>query len=149
MLPSVQARVNDQIQRTKNYGIWQIGTYRVLMWSAGANIAIHHPLLGVGVGNHGALMEYYDPFGVIKLGLFEGTKPAHNMYISVAADNGFPALIIFIWLIGYVLKETNILNKIDDEQKYLVNSVLFSLVCYLIQNIFLDGWRGKYLSVLS
>ncbi len=147
-LPVMQTRIEDQVQRTKNYGVWQLGSYRVLTWTAGSNIIIHHPIFGVGIGNHAFLTKEYDIFQVIKFGLDADTKPAHNMYISFAADNGIPALIVLLLLIIYVIKNLRVLEKKYLSDKVLFNSILSALICYLIQNVFLDGWRGKYLWLL-
>ena len=146
-VPAVQRRLGEQVSEAK-YGIWRLGSDRVLTWSAGTNLVLHYPFKGVGIGNHGLLLPQYDIFNVRNKDDKTFVQVAHNMYISFAADNGIPTLIVFLCIIGFVFRRLRKINRLNLPDKFIINSVLSSLFCYLIQNIFLDGWRGKYLWVL-
>ncbi|NTV70746.1 MAG: VanZ family protein [Azonexaceae bacterium] len=64
---------------------------RYELWSGGIEMAFDHPILGVGPGNYANLIGIYQ-IGKSKL-------PAHNSFISVAAEAGFFALALFLTLI--------------------------------------------------
>jgi len=58
---------------------------RLRLWSIGMTAAWTHPLTGVGAGNFGLLTAGREDFVV-----------AHNTYIEVAAELGFPGLFAFL-----------------------------------------------------
>jgi O-antigen ligase len=61
----------------------------------GLQIAESHPVLGVGIGCYGEANARYAP----QL----GARDAHNSYVSVAAEMGFPGLLLWLGLVGSVL----------------------------------------------
>ncbi len=64
-------------------------------WAAGWAIATSHPLLGVGVRNSNLFTRN---FGADRQG-----RTIHSQYIQIAADAGFPALILYIFIVGLAL----------------------------------------------
>jgi len=68
---------------------------RSTLVSKGAKIAVHHPVLGVGVG--GFKRAYAD------LAHLKGKEPkaaaSHTTPITVAAEEGLPGLLLFAWLV--------------------------------------------------
>lgn len=64
---------------------------RYELWSGGIEMALDHPILGVGPGN------YANWIGVYQIG--KSRLPAHNSFISVAAEAGLIALTLFVLLI--------------------------------------------------
>ena len=63
----------------------------------GLHIAASHPVLGVGIGCYRDANARYAP----QL----GERDAHNTYISLAAEMGFPGLLLWLGLVGSVLKQ--------------------------------------------
>jgi putative inorganic carbon (hco3(-)) transporter len=61
----------------------------------GLHIAASHPVLGVGIGGYREANGSYAP----KL----GKKDAHNTYLGLAAEMGFPGLLLWLGLVGSVL----------------------------------------------
>ena len=65
---------------------------RLAAWSGAAQLAVEHPLVGVGPGNFGSY--FFDvterPSGTLLL------TQVHNTYLDVAAELGVIALVIFI-----------------------------------------------------
>jgi len=61
----------------------------------GLHIAASHPILGVGIGCYREANARYAP----KL----GERDAHNTYVRVAAEMGFPGLFLWLGLVGSVL----------------------------------------------
>jgi len=71
---------------------------RVHMKTNCYNMIKNNPLLGVGFGNYTEASKYYDNTGVIGVSM-EFPWPVHNEYLLIAAEQGIPALIIFIFLL--------------------------------------------------
>ena len=65
---------------------------RVGIWKATLKSAIHHPLLGVGVGNFPSILKL-NP-SAIKAG-----ASAHNIYLNFLAETGIFGLLIFLFII--------------------------------------------------
>jgi putative inorganic carbon (HCO3(-)) transporter len=61
----------------------------------GLRIAASHPILGVGIGGYREANMRYAP----RL----GERDAHNTYVSLAAEIGFPGLLLWLGLVGSVL----------------------------------------------
>ena len=69
---------------------------RSTLISTGIKVSLHHPVLGVGVG--GFKRAYAE------LAHLKGKEPkaaaSHTTPITVAAETGFPGLVLFLWLVG-------------------------------------------------
>jgi O-antigen ligase len=72
---------------------------RSTLVSKGVKVAIHHPVLGVGVG--GFRRAYAD------LAHLHGKEPkaaaSHTTPVTVAAETGLPGLVLFAWLVAVAL----------------------------------------------
>jgi O-antigen ligase len=79
------------------YDQWAAGSARQRfdILKTGLNIAASHPVLGVGIGCYREANARYAP----QL----GERDAHNTYVSVAAEMGFPGLLLWLGLVGSVL----------------------------------------------
>ncbi|MFZ0868411.1 MAG: O-antigen ligase family protein [Candidatus Sulfotelmatobacter sp.] len=68
------------------------------------NMGMANPLTGVGYGNFKKTWREY--FGSAAQELTKDlTDGNHNTYLGLFADTGFPGLILFVMLYGYLLKE--------------------------------------------
>ncbi len=63
----------------------------------GLHIAADHPVLGVGIGGYREANARYAPL--------LGEHDAHNTYVSLAAEMGFPGLLLWLGLVGSVLAQ--------------------------------------------
>jgi O-antigen ligase len=61
----------------------------------GLHIAASHPILGVGIGCYREANGRYAPQS--------GERDAHNTYVGLAAEMGFPGLLLWLGLVGSVL----------------------------------------------
>ena len=72
---------------------------RSTLVSKGVKVAIHHPVIGVGVG--GFRRAYSD------LAHLRGKEPkaaaSHTTPVTVAAELGLPGLLLFAWLVAVAL----------------------------------------------
>ena len=62
----------------------------------GLRIAASHPVLGVGIGG-------YPARPICAMRHSSGRWDAHNTYVSLAAEMGFPGLLLWLGLVGSVL----------------------------------------------
>lgn len=79
------------------YDEWAAGSARERfdILKTGLHIAASHPVLGVGIGCYREANGRYAP----QL----GERDAHNTYINVAAEMGWPGLLVWLGLVGSVL----------------------------------------------
>jgi O-antigen ligase len=76
---------------------------RWMIWKAGAQIVNAHPIAGVGLG------AYQYANGDISAIL--GKKDAHSTYLTFAAENGYPGLILFLALVGVTIGRSRRVRK--------------------------------------
>jgi O-antigen ligase len=70
---------------------------RILLWEAALQMIRDEPLLGVGYGRFGELVQGYLPD--------IGYRDVHNTYLLFAAEMGIPGLLVLLWVLGGVLRE--------------------------------------------
>jgi len=154
LLPeSYKARVQDkyEVARTKEFAYW--GSTRGAALIGGLNVIINNPILGVGPENHGfEALKYYPIIRARGWGLHRGATP-HNLYISITGESGLIGLFTFVLLIFVIIKGLRkSINKLEDlsETKilFLGQGFIVSIIAFLIQSIFLDTQRHKYLWIL-
>jgi hypothetical protein len=86
-------------------------------------VAIAHPVFGVGPGCF--------------LLLDQGWVVAHNSYTELAAEAGFPALVLFLWAFGAALKNISQVRKSrnyqEDAEFMLITQALWAgVIAYLM-----------------
>lgn len=73
-------------------------------WKAGINMGMDKPLFGLGIDSYGtSYRTYRELSATITPGLEVGTDTAHNVYIDIFAGVGFPGLITYLLINGFVL----------------------------------------------
>jgi O-antigen ligase len=77
-------------------GLSHITSGRSKLVTNGVKLAVHHPLIGVGVGGFKR--------GYANLTHLPGKEPqaaaSHDSAITVAAETGFPGLVLLVWLVA-------------------------------------------------
>jgi O-antigen ligase len=77
---------------------------REFYWGAGINMLKANPLFGFGYDSYG---DYYrmfrSPGSIVDYGPELASDAAHNVFIDVAVNGGFPLLVIYCGLLGAVL----------------------------------------------
>ncbi|HEY1367961.1 MAG TPA: O-antigen ligase family protein [Gaiellaceae bacterium] len=89
------------VKRSVN-GLNHATSGRANLVSNGIHIALAHPVAGVGVG--GFKRAYADRVGL--KGKNPKTAASHDTPVTVAAESGFPGLLLFLWLLGAALWTT-------------------------------------------
>jgi len=74
---------------------------RIPMTRVALNIIDHHPWLGIGLGNYIFAAPDYDitPEGIS----YEFPLPVHNEFLLIAAEQGLPALALFLTIFLYMV----------------------------------------------
>lgn len=81
---------------------------RLDAWEAGWNMMTHRAV-GVGVGNFGEGFFRYKPDDAIEAP--GARQAAHNMFVQIGGETGFPGLIIFLFMLGVTFKALNRVKK--------------------------------------
>ena len=105
-------------------------------WTAGWNMGMAHPILGVGMDSYGIWYRRMREASALVLpGPETTTDSAHNVFIDIFASGGFPLLITYILLNILVL--LNIWRGIRTIKKFDVVfvSLTGTWLCYLAQSI--------------
>ncbi len=68
--------------------------HRLILWRAGAKMIIESPILGKGFKGFKKLKSQYTEHPV-------NESDPHNTYLYIAAQMGLPALVLFLFLLGY------------------------------------------------
>lgn len=97
--------------------------------------AVHHPVFGVGAGNFEVLSGNW--------------HVAHNTYTEIAAEGGFPALLLFLLVIYrtfFNLRQVRKTNtyKLNFEIRILTGGLWVSVVAYLVSAFFASTEYSMY-----
>jgi putative inorganic carbon (HCO3(-)) transporter len=108
--------------------------FRLLTWKSALWMAADRPVLGFGPGSFELAFPRYAIGGY--------TRMAHQNYLQVAAETGFPGLAAFVWLLGaFVFAAARALTSAQSREAALVTAACLSGVAAFIFHSFLDyGW---------
>ncbi|MEK7813103.1 MAG: putative O-glycosylation ligase, exosortase A system-associated [Candidatus Desantisbacteria bacterium] len=93
----------ERMETISGYEKDEAAMARIYCWYAGGRMMMERPITGVGVGNFKEIVHRYNPE-------IEGLV-AHNTFIQIASECGFPGLIVFASLIIVSLIKTSMLRK--------------------------------------
>ena len=132
---SIGKDMNTIVTASGNYD--GIGSNRGYIWKKTLGVISDNLLLGSGPDTLD--LEFKKVYGYY---VYDGGKDgsnigalvtkAHNEYLHIAATLGIPALIIYLILISYILK--NSIKKVN-KNKYLI-PLICSVTAYIIQAFF-------------
>lgn len=95
--------VRDRFYSIKDYKTDGSAQSRLDSWNAAWHIALDNPLTGVGIRNANLFSQNYgaDMYG----------RTIHNQYLQIAADNGLPAMTLYIVICGVALARMNRIRR--------------------------------------
>lgn len=94
----------------EDYGAAQT---RVPLAKVALNIIYHRPWLGVGLGNYTSAAPDYD---ISREGIsYEFPRPVHNEFLLITAEQGLPALALFLVMLIYILVQLLRLSRSRDD----------------------------------
>ena len=110
---------------------------------------LDHPLIGVGPDNYPVLYESYaEPIG---LNVRFRERPAHNLYLSIAAEMGVVGLVTFLSIVGLQLQRLLQLRRYRAELAEVANlatAAAISLLAYLMTGMFLHMAYQRYFWIM-
>ena len=82
----------------EDYGAARV---RFPLMQVALNIISHRPWLGVGLGNY---VFAAPPYDISREGVsYEFPRPVHNEFLLIAAEQGLPALALFLVILSYIV----------------------------------------------
>jgi O-antigen ligase len=134
------------------------GSGRTFIWKRGLEIAKTYPLFGVGPG---AFMSAYGR--MLKEGKFESVidpkynvawKTAHNTYLKILVELGYPGLVLYLLLIWKAIIRLRGLNEkakrveIDPIFRTRIKTVEMSLYLFLFGTYFINADFSSIIFIL-
>lgn len=121
---------------------------RATTMMAAFNAFRDHPWLGVGPGQYSPMYSaYYHDVGP-QLREMQTTKRAHILYFEVAAETGIVGLVVFLSIVGVLLRDlwkarVRLLGR-DEELMSLATACVLALASYLGTAVFLHLTYQRY-----
>jgi putative inorganic carbon (HCO3(-)) transporter len=100
---------------------------RISYWIAGGAMALHNPILGVGMGRYPDEYEHYSSTHLYEF----GNRTAHSSWILVLAETGIPGFLFYIALFLIAL-------KIAYKKREKFPEVFLGLIGYMVAMSFLS-----------
>ncbi|MGD0014036.1 MAG: O-antigen ligase family protein [Bryobacteraceae bacterium] len=79
--------------------------HRIVTWRTGLEMVKAHPWFGIGPEQVSPQFDSYVPADVPRPLPWGWYGHLHNVYLQYAAERGIPVLLVFLWLIGRVLRD--------------------------------------------
>lgn len=108
--------------------------HRLYMWKASVEMALDHPLVGVGPKRFQEEYEKYRDKNVDERILREKQSHAHSIYFDALAQTGFVGLICLLIFIGSLFRAliTRYRDTNADFEKALVMGAFIAVICFCI-----------------
>lgn len=108
---------------------------RLVLWQAGAQIALHYPILGIGGSDFKQVSEAYASSVEVNTAVVQaqdvlGVEQPHNDFLRVWVSYGTPALIAFLWFFAGVFR--NFLNYYRKSSKRFAKGLALGLFAALV-----------------
>jgi len=106
------------------------------LWRAAWNMGIDNPVSGVGFDGYGYFYrQYRDQLAITERGAEITSNSAHNVFLDILTNGGFPLLIIYVLLLALILKSA--INGIRKSTKYnpFFTASVASWVAYQVQSL--------------
>jgi putative inorganic carbon (hco3(-)) transporter len=126
---------------------------RITAWTAGTNMMLSNPLLGVGAGNFPPNFPRFAP-GAGGIGPW---KTAHSIYFLILGELGLPGIMFLLYFIFWNLYENRRLTKEvlkrglakSSREVRLVASLSASLLAFAVAGAFLSAIYYPHMYVLA
>jgi len=105
--------------------------HRLLIWDGAKRLIADHPLVGVGPGNFPRYISDYADLPP------HGPRASHNMYLLYASENGILGLLLFLVVLGTLVREgLRLARENDDYRQTWGHCYVSSLLVVVIVNMF-------------
>ena len=106
------------------------------LWRAAWRMGIDNPVSGVGFDGYGYYYrQYRDKLAITERGAEISSNSAHNVFLDMLTNGGFPLLIIYILLLALILNSA--INGIRKSTDYnpVFTALVASWVSYQVQSL--------------
>ncbi len=142
-IPLTRPVVTDVVDRASSIAgpVDSSNDKRLDLWRVGVAIAGDHAWFGAG---HEAYPELFDEYaletldedGLRALAPYRPESP-HSVYIATAVNAGWPALLLYVALVGWALLEAARRFRVDANP--LAGAVFFALVAHVVTDAFVTA----------
>jgi VanZ family protein len=103
---------------------------RLQLWDVAWKISKEHPVIGIGPGNFAHVLKTYLPSA--------GRQGAHNSYLQVLAEAGWPGLVLYLIFFAIAFVTLNRIRNADTQgwRGSLARWLQLTLIAYLALGIF-------------
>jgi O-antigen ligase len=113
--------------------------FRVVVWRTGLRMIERHPWLGLGPEMPRIHFQEYVPEDIPRP-LPEGSYiHLHNIYLHYAAERGIPTLLVFLWLMGKILRDfwrgLRALPPGPSDRRYLLHGGIATVLAVLVDGV--------------
>ena len=106
------------------------------LWRAAWRMAVDNPIFGVGFdGYEYFYRQYRDSISIIERGDATTSNSAHNVFLDILTNGGFPLLILYILLIGLVIKSLIKVQRKLNSYDPIFTALAGSWTCYQVQSL--------------
>ena len=106
------------------------------LWRAAWRMAVDNPIFGVGFdGYEYFYRQYRDSISIIERGEATTSNSAHNVFLDILTSGGFPLLILYILLIGLVIKSLIKVQRKLNSYDPIFTALAGSWICYQVQSL--------------
>jgi O-antigen ligase len=106
------------------------------LWRAAWRMAVDNPIFGVGFdGYEYFYRQYRDSISIIERGEATTSNSAHNVFLDILTSGGFPLLILYILLIGLVIKSLIRAQRKLSSYDPIFTALAGSWICYQVQSL--------------
>jgi O-antigen ligase len=123
---------------------------RVEIWTRGLGYLAEHPITGVGASNF--------PIAEATLGI-GGNRVAHNSFLEVAAETGYPgfflyvgAILLALWRLGRIRRKLARIRGAPEASRMMLcaDALTMSLIAFCVNGFFLaQGYAPVLMSVVA
>lgn len=141
-------RLSTMLSPSDDYNISSTSG-RLQIWLRGLDMMVNNPFLGVGV------MGFISADGLLYADAGAHFQAAHNSFVQIGAELGFPGLIVFILLIYKSIKKIKVScnglpKNTNNNFRVLGLSIFASWVGYVVCGFFLSAaYVSSYYMLLS
>lgn len=140
----------EQKARFQSAGDDKTSTTRLSYWSAGIEMAMENPLLGIG---YRAFPEHYHQYYKVNDGSFlmRRREVSHNSLVEVASTIGLPALAIYLYFHFMILKRNRRSKERTEDNEFLRHfgiSLNASVITYFVGAFFMSVTFYPYIYLL-
>lgn len=103
-------------------------------WRAALKMLIDHPIFGVGMDNYLGWYRRARPASYYKDEFFSFSNAAHNVFLDIASNGGFPLLIIYLAITAMVF--LSVVRVLKRPNSYDINfvAIVGAWVAYQVQS---------------